>query len=165
MYAELINRHALANDVRPDIVACIILQESNGDTFAARFEPDFYRTYLKDKTRDRLSGWVPSASELPSFDTEKMFRSTSWGLMQVMGDTARWCAGVKDRYLSRLVDPDRGIDAGCRVLAYYLAKEKGDYTRALARYNAGSVSERGLQYAKKVLTRLENREHLTLMRE
>jgi soluble lytic murein transglycosylase-like protein len=43
---------------------------------------------------------------------------------------------------------------GCTILKFYLDREKGDYTKALARYN-GSVGRRN--YADLVLTRLANR--------
>lgn len=165
MFAELINKHSLAHELRPDIVACVILQESEGNTFAFRYEPGFYATYIKDRTRVQLSGWVPGEKELPSLDTEKRARAHSWGLMQVMGETARSIGQFKGRYISMLLDPDIGIDVGCRVLAHYLAREKGDYTRGLARYNAGSVSLQGLIYADKILTRIKNGEYKKLIRE
>ena len=160
MIAELINKYAIEHDLRPDVITCVILQESGGSPFAFRFEPGFYKKYLVNKTRVELTGWVPGIQELPNLETEKQARATSWGLMQVMGETARWCAKTTFPYLTILCDPEKGIEAGCLVLAYYLNKEKGDYRRALARYNAGSVSVTGLEYADKVLERIRKEEHM-----
>ena len=53
-----------------------------------------------------------------------------------------------------LVRIPQNIRMGCTILKFYLDREKGDYTRALARYN-GSVGRRN--YSDQVLTRLANR--------
>jgi soluble lytic murein transglycosylase-like protein len=45
---------------------------------------------------------------------------------------------------------------GCTILKFYLDRTKGDYTKALARYN-GSANRR--DYPDKVLTRLADRWH------
>jgi hypothetical protein len=45
---------------------------------------------------------------------------------------------------------------GCTILKFYLDREKGDYARALARYN-GSLGRR--TYSDLVLTRLAKRWH------
>lgn len=154
---EIINRHALAHGLRPDIVAAVIIQESNGNPFAIRYEEGFYSRYLANKKPEDLNGLVPRGD----FATELRSRAYSWGAMQVMGDTARWCAGVTQPYLSALCDPDVGIEAGCKVLAYYLKKESGDYFRALTRFNAGDPeSTKGKQYARTVLARIDKKEHL-----
>lgn len=157
---ELINKHALAHSLRPDIIAAIIIQESNGSTFSNRFEPGFYDRYIAHRDRSELGGWVPEPGSIPTLVTEKYNRAFSWGLMQVMGNTARELGQSTAPYLTSLCDPDRGIDVGCRVFAHYLGREDGNYKRALARYNAGSVTTTGLTYAEKVLSRIEKGEHL-----
>jgi soluble lytic murein transglycosylase-like protein len=48
----------------------------------------------------------------------------------------------------------QNIRMGCVILKFYLDREKGDYTKALARYN-GSVNRR--TYSDKVLMRLSDR--------
>ena len=53
-----------------------------------------------------------------------------------------------------LVRIPQNIRMGCTILKFYLDREKGDYTKALARYN-GSVGRRN--YSDLVLTRLANR--------
>lgn len=158
---EIVNHNALANDLRPDIVMCVIIQESGCNTFANRYEPFFYDHYLANKNRDQLSGWVPKIGELPNLPTEKRNRAMSWGLMQVMGDTARWCAKVNYPYLTTLCDPEKGVDVGCRVLSYYLGKAKGNYRTALAMYNSGvTPTITGWDYADEVISRLQAGEHL-----
>lgn len=162
---EIVNRTALKYGVRVDVVMCIVLQESNCNPFAFRYEPAFYSTYVASKGRSELTGWVPKPNDTPSLDSEKMARSTSWGLMQCMGDSARWCAKFSNPYLTALCDPELGVDAGCQILKYYLDKEKGDYRRALSRYNAGTAtSERGKAYAEKIFKRIENKEHLKFLK-
>lgn len=151
---ELVNRQALAHDLRPDIVMCVVIQETKGDTFSWRWEEAFYDRRLKDKDRSTLSGWVPPPGTLPSIVDECLQRSCSYGLMQVLGDTARWCAKVTSPYLTVLCDPERGVDVGCRVLSFYLGQADGDYRKALKGYN-GSFT-----YADEVLGRVQRGEHL-----
>ena len=91
---ELINKHCIALDLRTDVVACIVIQESNGDTFAWRWEEQFYYNKLASRPRESLAGFVPKAGTLPSLVDECLQRSCSYGLMQVLGDTARWCVGI-----------------------------------------------------------------------
>jgi len=155
---DAIERHTKAMDLRQDVVICIMLQESKGDTFAWRWEEKFWEQRLKNKDRSQLSGWTPKPGTLPSITDELLQRSCSFGLMQVLGDTARWCAKVTSPYLTSLCDPDRGIEAGCRILSFYLKQASGDYRGALKGYN-GSWS-----YADEVLGRVQRREHVAWMR-
>jgi soluble lytic murein transglycosylase-like protein len=50
----------------------------------------------------------------------------------------------------------QNLRMGCTILKFYLDRERGDYTRALARYN-GSVGRRN--YPDLVLERLAKRWH------
>ena len=163
---ELINQYAIRDNLRPEIIACVIIQESAGNTFANRFEPGFFQAHLSGKKRNELAGWKPSPGDIPNLATELNNRSTSWGLMQVMGDTARWCAKVTNPYLTSLCDPDQGISAGCRVLSYYLAKNNNDYFKALTCYNAGYPnSPIGKEYAKSINDRFNRKEHLRYLKD
>ena len=72
------------------------------------------------------------------------------GLMQVMPFWPRQL-GMDN---AQLVKIPHNIHIGCTILKYYLEREKGDYTRALARYN-GSVGHRS--YSDQVLVRLADR--------
>lgn len=155
---EIINRLSLKHNLRPDIVAAIVIQESGGDTFAWRWEEDFYNRRLAGKSRSDLSGFIPPPGSLPSLEDEKLQRSCSFGCMQVLGDTARWCAGIKEPFLTALCDPELGIEAGCRVFSFYLNRARGDYYNALIRYNGSE------QYAPKILLRIKKGEHLRFFR-
>lgn len=90
-------RHGLA----PEIVCAVCEQESSWNPWAIRYEPAFRQRYV-------------APLGLPP--TEEIARSTSWGLMQVMGETARE-AGFSEKFLSALADPATGLEFGCIVLA------------------------------------------------
>lgn len=156
LIATLVNDNAIAHNLRPDIVMCILIQETGGDVFAGRFEKDFYEAHLRDS--QPLSGWTPAKGTVPTMATERCQRAWSWGLMQVLGDTARWCAKCTYPYLTKLSDPAIGIDVGCRVLSYYLGRAKGDYRAALKGYNGS------WEYADEVLARVARGEHLEWFR-
>lgn len=161
--AEIVNRHALANDLRPDVVMCVIIKESSVNTFANRIEQR-YVEMLQPLKRDEISGWKPKPEQVPTLSTEKHNRSQSWGLMQVMGETARWCAKLTDPYLTVMLDPDRGVEAGCKVLSFYLHRQKGNYQEALSCYNAGRVCTQGLIYAAEIYSLLDSKAHLKYLK-
>lgn len=137
--AELISR-ALATANRhkldPRLVCAVIEQESAWDAFAIRFEPAFLARYVS------LLGLNP---------TEEIARSTSWGLMQVMGQVARE-NGFADRSLAELCLPEHGLEIGCTVLARKIAVADGDSARALMLWNGGGNQG----YAADVLRKMEN---------
>lgn len=109
------------------IVRGIVMQESSGDPSATRYEPGFFRRYI-----DKLG----LSSE------EGRGRSTSWGLMQVIGETAREMGMTAD--FSALLDPRVGLYWGCR----HLKKLKDRYLKqygwggVVAAYNAGTPRKR-----------------------
>ncbi len=123
------------------VIAAVILQESAGNPFAIRFEPVFFESRIKPKGRD-LAGYVPKS--LPTFETEQVARSTSWGLMQLLGETARSRLGFKNPFLSALLLPEVNVECGCKLLRSLLDNfpnlpEDNRYRKALERYN-GSKS-------------------------
>ena len=120
----------------PALVCAIIEQESSWDTHAIRYEPAFRSRYV-------------SPLGLPP--TEEIVRSISWGLMQVMGQSARE-HGFAGKFLSALCDPPSGITAGCSVFTAKMSQASGDIQRALALWNGGSNPT----YATEVLARLAN---------
>ena len=163
--APIVNRVSLAHQLRPDIVMCIILQESQCDPFAWRHEEAWYERNMSHQTRESLSGWTPRQTELPSLYDEKLQRSCSFGLMQVLGDTARWCAKANYPFLTALCDPEIGVEVGCRILSYYLGLHKDDYQKAVAAYNAGDPnSSAGKAYAQKIFNRHQKGEHLKYLK-
>jgi soluble lytic murein transglycosylase-like protein len=85
-----------------------------------------------------------------AFDPFAVSYAGAVGLMQVMPFWPNQLGlQTKD-----LIDVELNIRMGTSILAYYMEREKGDYRRALARYN-GSVGRRG--YPDLVLGRLESR--------
>ncbi len=99
---------------------------------------------------------LPPALVLAVIDVESRFdrwavsSAGAVGLMQIMPFWPREL-GMRNEQLVRI---PQNIRMGCTILKFYLDREKGDYTRALARYN-GSVGRRN--YSDLVLTRLANR--------
>ena len=84
------------------------------------------------------------------FDRWAVSYAGAVGLMQVMPFWPRKL-GMTNAELVRI---PQNIRMGCTILKYYLDVEKGNYTRALARYN-GSLGKR--TYSDAVLTRLSSR--------
>lgn len=116
-------------------MCAVIEQESSWDTYAIRYEHDFYERYIK-----KLPNLTP---------TEAQSRSISWGVMQVMGQTARE-AGFDGKFLAMLCDPAVGIDIGCKVLRSKIGHSP-NIEAGLLRYNGGGNPV----YAAQVLARKE----------
>jgi hypothetical protein len=86
-------------------------------------------------------------------DQEWWAQQASWGLMQIMGATARE-EGFRGPYLTQLCDPATNLTIGCSVIAKLLLWSAGNVHLALAAYNAGiggASSEAGQRYATSVL--------------
>ena len=86
------------------------------------------------------------------FDRWAVSSAGAVGLMQVMPFWPRQL-GMTNQELVRI---PQNLRMGCTILKFYLDRERGDYTRALARYN-GSVGRRN--YPDLVLERLAKRWH------
>jgi soluble lytic murein transglycosylase-like protein len=84
------------------------------------------------------------------FDRWAVSHAGAVGLMQVMPFWPRELGMTNDE----LVRIPQNIRMGCTILRFYLDREKGDYAKALARYN-GSVGRR--TYSDLVLGRLAKR--------
>lgn len=128
----LIDRAAAAHGLDPALVRAVVAAESGGDTFAIRYEPRFFDRYVQ-------SDPTVKARTPCTLETEKRARATSWGLMQVMGSTARGL-GFDRAFLSRLSDPETGLEYGCRYLARLagLHRQRLGWPGVVAAYNAGS---------------------------
>lgn len=121
----LARQKAIAWQIQPDIVFALIDRESEWDTYDIRFEPKFLSKYIAPQyTAGKLSA------------TEAYGRSFSWGLMQIMGETAREIG--YEGPLAALTDPATGIEWGCRRLNGLLSRAKGDINAALQHYNGGA---------------------------
>src|SRR2546426_6368986 len=118
---------AVLHGLSPALMFALVEQESAWNPWGFRYERNFYTHYL-----------VPhySASALISMDTELRARATSWGLFQVLGETAREI-GFARKYLAELIQPDVSSEFGCMLFAQKLLKSNGDVRLALLSYNGG----------------------------
>lgn len=155
---KLVEEAALRYRLEPSVVGAVIFQESSGNIFAHRVEPTFYRKYLEHKKTKELEGHVPPEASLP---TEKWGRSTSWGLMQILGETARGL-NFKGPFFPALCEPAVNLDLGCKYLATQLEKartahptasEREHYEWALWKYNGSR------QYADLIFNHIEHGRH------
>ena len=105
-----------------------IEKESSGNPLAIRLEQDFR--------------WFSPRGSQPTGD-ELEFQRTSWGLLQIMGATARelgYAVPATPWPSSPLkLDPAAALDLGCRYLAGEL-KRYGNIRDALSAYNAGHAT-------------------------
>jgi soluble lytic murein transglycosylase-like protein len=120
--------------LEPSLFCALIEQESAWNPWSIRFEPAFLERYVK----------TMSVSE-----TEKIARSTSWGIAQVMGQVAREHS-FTGKFLSELCDPTVGLEYGAKVLADKMKRAKGDKRQGLLYWNGGGRPA----YADEVLARV-----------
>lgn len=112
------------------LVIAIIQQESGGQSFACRFEPNYK--------------WLYNVNDLAksvgcTANTMTVMQMTSWGLMQVMGAVAYEDGFNPKQYVSQLVLPHIGIEAGCKRLEKLWKKHK-TIDQVISAYNAGSLN-------------------------
>ncbi len=134
---DLARRAATLEGLEPALVCAVVEQESGWNTWAIRYEPLFFAKYVAGLyTNNKVSA------------TEAYARGISWGLMQVMGQTARE-KGFGSTYLSTLCDPAVGLAMGCKVLRHKLDSVGGNVARGLLAWNGGGNPD----YANEVLAR------------
>ncbi len=131
-------RAAETEGLDPAVVCGVVEQESGWNTWAMRYEPLFFAKYVAPLYTNNKVG-----------ATEAYTRGFSWGLMQVMGQTARE-AGVNSPDLSTLCDPAVGLAAGCKILRKKLDAAGGDLHKALLAWNGGANPD----YADEVVARI-----------
>ena len=153
---RLIRKKANAHGFDADVVCALIWHESRGNPWAARVEPGFFDRYIKNAPAATLPGYFPNFP--PSEATERWARSTSWGLMQIMGNTAR-LIGYKKRDLTRLLIPAINLEYGCLYLAQCFSKATGEgkerLCAALAAYNTGRANAAATLYDETILKILD----------
>jgi soluble lytic murein transglycosylase-like protein len=111
------------------------------------------RVHCEAQRQNLPAGLVLAVIEVESqFNRWAVSSAGAVGLMQVMPFWPKQL-GMTNEQLVRI---PQNIHMGCTILKFYLDREKGDYTKALARYN-GSVNRRS--YPDKVLTRLADHWH------
>lgn len=131
-------------NIDASLIRAVIEQESSGRYYVRRYEDGFYKKYIAHKTKQQLGFYWSDLSEA----TERKDRSTSWGVMQIMGQTARERNFKGD--FSELLYPATGCFWGCCELSRLLIKAKGNVREALLKYNGGSNPD----YPDEVLARI-----------
>jgi soluble lytic murein transglycosylase-like protein len=107
----------------PALVCSLCAHESDGwQQFAVRYEPAFYDRYISS---------MKGLSE-----TEMRMRATSFGLTQIMGQTARE-QGYDAKFLTQLLEPLDNLRQGLTKLRRSLDKNGGSIPAALLSYNGG----------------------------
>lgn len=114
---DLIKVKAGKFQLDPMIVAAVICQESEGKPWRSRYEPGFYRRKIERLKKKDLNGHVPDS--IPTLNTEKVDRAKSWGLMQIMGETARAMGYIEDD-ITMLLIPEINLEIGCKYLRHLL---------------------------------------------
>lgn len=110
-----------------------------------------YHVHCEARRLNLPPGLVMAVIDVESrFDRWAVSHAGAVGLMQIMPFWPRQL-GMTNQELVRI---PQNIRMGCTILRFYLDREKGDYVKALARYN-GSVGRR--TYSDLVLTRLAKR--------
>ena len=127
----LIVSTARGAQVPPELVLGIIEIESGGDRYAAKINPTYPYTMMQAK---RPAGC--------SVDMERMCQKTAWGLMQVMGATARELGF--DGWLSELVNPETNVRLGIEFLGRKMSQyfERDGIEGVVAAYNGGAPRRR-----------------------
>jgi soluble lytic murein transglycosylase-like protein len=134
----LARRAAESESLDAAVVCAVVEQESGWNTWAMRYEPLFFAKYVAPLYTNNKVG-----------ATEAYARGFSWGLMQVMGQTARE-AGVNSPHLSTLCDPAVGLAVGCKILRKKLDVAGGDLHKALLGWNGGANPDYAAEVAARV---------------
>jgi soluble lytic murein transglycosylase-like protein len=136
---ELAKQKARQHGLDPALVCAVCEHESGWDPNAIRYEPHFKAWLQSRRPSEGLA------------EVELSRRSVSYGLMQIMGQTAIEL-GFVDEDLFRLCDePEKGLEFGCRKLAGCL-KLHATWEDGLLSYNGGGNSA----YPHRVLDRVEH---------
>ena len=138
---------ASVHKLDPALVLAICSVESGWNTWAVRYEPAFYQTYILP-----LQKIVPIGT--CSLQTERTMRATSFGLMQMMGQNAR-NLGFADPFLSELCKPDVGITYGCLMLVGLMGRWDNKLMSVISAYNAGTPTVRNTIYVNKVQAEMQ----------
>ena len=155
-YKTIIRKYATLYKIQPSVLVALIMQESSGNPKAYRYEPAFYRSYIKNNP-----DWINH----PLYNNPQAV-SASYGLGQIMYPVAWELATAAERLRLKdptsLYDPDFNLSLVSRKLGKQLAKFPV-LDQALASYNAGNgcikgstICVRGTIYKNGVLDKLKS---------
>lgn len=116
------------------LVLAIMKQESNGEPWAVRYEPEFNK-WLNGRIAANPALFKVYGRAI-SRSTEVIMRSSSFGQFQIMGQTLREL-GFAGQYLTECCDPKISAEYGIKFLAKLMNKYNNE-DAAIAAYNAGS---------------------------
>lgn len=124
---SIIVTNAQQTGVSPELVLAIIETESAGNPYAARYVPTYPWTRMQANRPVNCTA-----------DTESAHQRTAWGLMQIMGGTARQVGF--EGWLPELVDPETNIRIGIAYLGMLTAQHGGKHglDGVISAYNAGA---------------------------
>jgi soluble lytic murein transglycosylase-like protein len=121
----LAQKTAAAHGLLPKIFCGLVERESAWNPWSIRYEPGFYEEYVQKMLE---AGAVHD-------ETEAHGRAISWGLGQVMGETAREMGFAGD--FAQLCDPEIGLEYAARILRHDIDRASSNVVAALLRYNGG----------------------------
>ena len=103
------------------------------ESIAIRYgvDPNLVKGLIKKE-----SNWDVNASRY-----EAHLKDSSWGLMQVLLQTAKEMLGNTGLTISQLISPETNVTAGTAYIAKQLARYGRNVRDAIAAYNAGSVKK------------------------
>ena len=126
----LIKKLCIVSNLNPALIYGLVKVESNFDTNAIRYEPNF--SYISKPTHFAVLLHIPKAAE-------EAMQMTSWGLMQIMGARAR-DEGFTEN-LNQLLDPEENIELGIKIVSKLKKKYPKD-TDLISVYNWGNFRKR-----------------------
>lgn len=125
---DIITDQAARVGVESALIAAVIYRESDGIAGKTRFEPN-YPWLLTPEIFAKGLG--------VDTKTETAMQRLSWGLMQIMGATARE-VGFRGYFPELCARPALGVHYGAQFLKRKLAQSGGALEPALSAYNAGA---------------------------
>jgi soluble lytic murein transglycosylase-like protein len=156
----LVSLPSQAQKVDPQIRALLLEAVSTSDSFSDRFDAEVWLVdmsarlkryiknhqkrinFLKAVHREAIKADLPPEMVIAVIQVESGFNKYAIsyvgarGLMQVMPFWQKEIGRPDDN----MMDLDTNLRYGCTILKHYLDREKGNWTRALARYN-GSLGK------------------------
>lgn len=130
---EMIKTISLNQEINPKLVQAIVCKESGGDSNAVRFEIGYFDNGV---VKSEALTWEKSHKGMPSYQTERAMRATSFGLLQIMGQLARE-QGYKGDFLTYLLDPRENILFGITIMKKWLVRLKGNVDHLILAWNRG----------------------------
>ena len=134
-YRAEIDSAARRESLPAALIAALIQEESRFEPWATRSEPRYVRNRRVLRAAARYAREHHGGANAY---TEFVDRARSYGLMQVMGETARE-QGFAAPFLAELYVPKNSIAHGATLLAQLLRRYHSDTLAAISAYNQGSA--------------------------